>query len=105
MFEDFEVEAFLERLYGWSDSIERELDFILATFDDLFCEGSFSRVNQILKSIEVDKLDTSILIGFLSFSCCARDELEFYDSFVSLVEEHLKVIEPDRWERLMRGFF
>jgi len=96
---------FLEKLsknpkLEWSDEA---LMILFRGIDNLLCEGKFEQVNQDLQDIDLEKLDSTLLVGLLSITFAAKKHLPYREPMTLKLAERLKVLVPDKWERLIKN--
>lgn len=67
----------LEELYSLSESgeIDDGLDYLYDTIDDLLLEEQYDTCDAYLKEIDIEQLDPDILVGLLTITYSARDQL------------------------------
>jgi hypothetical protein len=93
----------LKRVALVSDE-EDALDLIYGEVDELLCSGKFGDVDGLLGSIPVDSLSVVHLIGFVTITYAAREQLPEWCTFVARVRAHLEGVEPTRVDSLLAGF-
>jgi hypothetical protein len=79
------------------------IDRVFGEIDDLLLGGAFSAVDDILLEVELAKLNTTLLVGFLTITFAAKTRLFGREDFVRRVEQRLLVLAPDRIDGLLRG--
>ncbi|MDP3273559.1 MAG: hypothetical protein Q8Q09_00085 [Deltaproteobacteria bacterium] len=96
--------------YAWIEELYRRvaeskphaaMDLLLQQFDDWFDARRFSDVDYVLRTIDLDKLDTTLQLGLLGFTKVARDQLHARAALLTRVEERLRGTDPQRCERLL----
>lgn len=78
-------------------------DLLFEKIDDLLLEGKMEEADEAIRAIDVDKLDSSLLVGVLSVTLRARDLLRTRPALVRAIEKRLHDIVPGRVEELMSG--
>jgi len=82
---------------------DRAMDVLFRGFEET-ARVSMDRCGDLIRRIEVDKLDTTLLVGLLSVTRPRAAELPYRATMVSAVESRLRRLAPERADRLMRGF-
>jgi hypothetical protein len=82
---------------------EAAIDVLFRNVDALLLAGQFSRCNELLRAIDLKRLDTNLLVGALSITVSAADRLPGRAHFVERVARQLEVLAPGRVERLLAG--
>lgn len=81
-----EIDVFLDSAYLVSKtSVDRALDIIFNTIDDLLLDDKFDICNQILESVWVDVFDLDLLLGFLTITFAAKSHLKCRERFFERV--------------------
>lgn len=80
------------------------MDEIFGRLDDLFLDGNFADADRLLQVIDLEQLDTNLLVGLMCISCPARKQLPSYDALLLRVRARLGQLAPNRVEALMKGF-
>ena len=94
-----DIEA-LDNLDETGDAVYRILEY----FDELCWAGKFEEIGQILDQVDCQKFTSFALVGFLSASFPAKNELgEARKRFVQRVESHFLATQGERTEALMHG--
>ena len=62
-------------------NIDSKLDFIFDCIDDMLIAGEFSEVNEIIKKVDINKYDISLLLGFLTITLSAKNKLPYRSEF------------------------
>lgn len=70
-------------------STDQELDVVYDTVNDLFCEGRFKEVDEMLAAIDVDSMDSVLLIAWLTTSAWAKSKLPSRPAFYEKCETKL----------------
>ena len=71
--------------------------------DALLSAGEFGRCDEILAAIDLERLNTALLVGVLSITFPARMHLNERAILAGRIRNILEQTEPDRVEALMRG--
>jgi hypothetical protein len=78
--------------------VDRGLDRLFLHVDDLLLAGDLSEVDAMLRAIDCDAFGDSLLVGALTITSAARDELTERAAFVRRVRERLTRVIADRDE-------
>jgi hypothetical protein len=104
------VLAWLDKVYqrpcgaaGCWSCPDEALSLIYDTLDDLLLEKRFADVDLALAVVNVDKLDVTLALGFLSITLAARERLPSRPDLVARVETRVRQLAPDRVDALMGG--
>ncbi len=80
------------------------LDLIFERVDDALLGSNFDQVDAVLDAVELDKLDSVKVIGFLSVTRAAKSKLARRGAFVERARARLLDLGcADRIDRLMSG--
>jgi hypothetical protein len=79
------------------------IDILFRNVDELLLTGQFNRCNDLLRAIDLGRLDTNLLVGTLSITVSAADKLPGRAHFVERVAKRLESMAPGRVERLLVG--
>jgi len=85
--------------------IDNAIDILFKNMNDYFCNGEFEIADEALNIIDINKLDSNLVIGVLSITFAARNHLKNRDAFYkNAVRYYLKRKESkDRIRRLLVG--
>lgn len=64
-------------------------------------EGRFDWTDKFLEELDVKKLDTNLIVGVLSITLAAKNELTKREAYVKRAREYLVELCPDRVDRLL----
>lgn len=97
--------GWLETLYAHAAAGEREeaVDLIIDQIDDLLCAGEVFEVDRILDAVDLSRLDSYMMVAFLSATLAARKFLCARRRLVVRIEEALEELCPDRKEGMLSG--
>ncbi len=97
--------TWLEEVYSLvrRDQIDDALDLAFEKLESLYNEQKFDLADAVTKAIDLKRLDTNLLVGFLSITKRAADKLPSRRQFVQRVERHLRGVAPARVEELLAG--
>ena len=79
------------------------LDIILDHFDDLHSDGKFSESDAVLAAIDVNRLDSYLIVGILGITRFAAKHLPSRPDFVAKARAKLHAERPDDVDSLMSG--
>ncbi|WP_428265089.1 hypothetical protein [Haliangium sp.] len=82
---------------------DEAIDILFDHIDELLSEGQFARCDSVLRAIDLDRLDTNLVVAVLSITLSAADELPHRARLLSRAEKRLSVLAPERVERLLHG--
>jgi hypothetical protein len=85
------------------DRFDAAIDILFRNVDALLLAGQFDRCDDLLRAIDLKRLDTNLLVGALSITLSAADKLPGRAHFVERVARHLESVAPGRVERLLVG--
>lgn len=87
-----------------ADEIDAALDIVYDHVDDALRAGRFEDVSSLLDHVHVEHMNTTVLLGFLSITCPARDLIASRASFVERVLDQLRQsMTTDDVADVMRG--
>ena len=71
------VEDFLPIVYLAVSNAQNDAatDIVFDNIDRMLCDGSFSQINALLKRVEVEKLNSTLMRSFMTITAAARDKL------------------------------
>jgi hypothetical protein len=79
------------------------MDLLFDNVDEMLCDGKFKEVDDLLETMDLSILNTTLLIGLLSITSAAKNKLKNRASLVQRIEEIFKVTDPERVDRLLKG--
>ena len=97
---------------GWLDElyalVERErtddaVDLLFENVDELLSAGRFDRCDEILRTIDLNRLDTHLTVALLSITLAARGQLPYRVRLMEHARARLSVLAPERVDRLLSG--
>lgn len=78
------------------------IDVLFVAFNQLHSAGKFTESNEALKTIDLTKLDATLLVGLVGITHPAKNKLPARVEVVNAVEVRLKeLVGPERAERLL----
>lgn len=88
-------EVWLHDIYTfvYENKDEEAIDLMYSKIGDLLDNGEFEKVNEILPTIDLRKLNLNLLVGLLSITRCGTDKP--YDFFASYHEPNLAIVKSD----------
>lgn len=78
-------------------------DILYQDMDSMFLDGEFDQCNEMLKLINLDKLDINLLVGLLSITYAAKDKLPYRDNLYNKIQQKFDLLCSDRKEKLLVG--
>ena len=93
----------LHILYDRNEIYEQGLLEIYDVMDSLLTGGRFKEVDAILGMVEIDKLNATSMLAFLTITGAYRDQLNEYPAYFRKVEERIRKELPEHCESIMRG--
>jgi hypothetical protein len=99
------VARWLDRLYRLCDDRKRgpAVDLVLDAFDDLLFLQDTARCDEILRTADVERLMSEVLLAILMETFRARSALGERDGFYGRVEERLTRERPEKVGALLGG--
>ncbi len=99
-------DPWLDELYALiaDDEIEQATDLLFERLDDLLLDGRLEECDHVLRRLEVRRLDSNLMIGVLSVTSGAVDELPYRAELLVKIRAALTEIMPGRVDRLLRGY-
>lgn len=85
--------------------IEESTDFIFDKIDGMLHLGKFTEIDTFLRSVDIAKLDTNIIVSILAITNSAINELKEYRNFIDKAESYFRAVGMDenRINRIMLG--
>jgi hypothetical protein len=78
------------------------LDIMFYEIDSLCLAGKFSDVDVLIKTVDLEQLNTTLMTGLLCITKCAAPELLERENLVKLIEQRLNITEPDKLGNLIK---
>lgn len=79
------------------------VDVLFARVDELLRRREFDRCDSLLRAVDLGRLDTNLMVALLSITQPAASKLKARLEVVEKIEKHLRLLAPDRAERLLSG--
>ena len=100
-----EVGTWLETVYmmDLTGDHDKAIDIVFDRIDDMLCAGDFAGVDGIIDGVDLGRLSTGLIIGLLSITLAAGDQLSRRESLVARAERWLTMVESERVVELMDG--
>lgn len=92
----------LAELYA-EQRTDAAIDILFRRVDELLTAREFEVCNDLLRCIDLNRLDTNLTVAVLSITLAAAERLPYRQQFVWRVAEHLQDIAPERAARLLEG--
>ncbi|MBI4858981.1 MAG: hypothetical protein HY815_01705 [Candidatus Riflebacteria bacterium] len=95
----------LEDVYAQVDqrNPETAVDIIFSHMNDLLAGGCVARCNEVLRAIDLMRLDTNAIVATLSITLTAASQLPYRTRFLERAEKRLQQLAPGRVGRLLSG--
>jgi hypothetical protein len=77
------------------------IDVLFEHVDDLLLADNFPGCDAMLKTIDIKRLDTNLMVAVLSVTRRASDDLHERSAFRRRVEARLRTLDPERATRLL----
>lgn len=96
--------AWLDHVYSLTAKNESDaaIDVLFPKMDKLFREGHFDTADDVLRAVDVARLNTSLMVAVLAITRPAKASLPQRQVLLQRIERRLRELEPDRVERLLR---
>ncbi len=85
------------------DRPDEAADILFDRIDDLLVDGQFGRCDELLRAIDLKRLDTHLIVALLSITRAAARHLPYRTRLFERAQERLSILAPDRVERLLAG--
>jgi hypothetical protein len=72
-----------------AEKIDKAMDVVFEEVDGMLGRGSFDCCDDLLPMIDVSRLDSNLMVGFLSITKAAKDKLKNRDALVKRIEQEL----------------
>lgn len=94
----------LNEVYSLSARNESDaaIDILFPKIDALFRAGEFAVADDVLRAVDVARLNTSLMVAVLAITRAAKDKLPHREVLLQRIERRLTRAEPVRVERLLR---
>lgn len=99
---DLPAEDWLESLYA-ETSVHTAIDMLFDRVDRMMLDEKFEDVDGLLRIIDVDRLDSNLMVGVLTITQCARERLAERVGALERIEKRLRATDPDRVDELLQG--
>jgi hypothetical protein len=99
--------SFFERLYAYcrAEDPDAALDLMLDVFDEVIESGDLTRCDELLRGVDLKKVDLAVALGFLSATTAVKRTLPYRDELLRRVRDRF-LLERDANEtdRLLAPF-
>ncbi|NJK32157.1 MAG: hypothetical protein HC927_06975 [Deltaproteobacteria bacterium] len=97
--------AWLEDIYSLvaAGDSRAAADILCERIDDMLLAGEFARCDGVLRSIDIGRLDSKLLVTLLSVTVAAAGQLTERSRLVTKIERRLAKDAPERIERMLEG--
>ncbi len=72
-----------------AEEIDKAMDVVFDEIDGMLGRGSFDCCDDLLPMIDVTRLDSNLMVGFLTITLPAKDKLKNRDALVKRIEQEL----------------
>lgn len=79
------------------------VDILFDHIDDLLLAGRFAHCDELLRAVDLARLDTNLIVAVLSITLMAAEHLPYRARFFERARRRLAILAPDRVERLLSG--
>lgn len=83
--------------------IDRAIDVTFERIDALLCEGKFSACDQLLDRVDTERLDSNLMVAFLSITAAARDKLPARARLRTQVASAVRRLKGEAYEARLMG--
>lgn len=103
--ENVDAPTWLNDVYSYvaQGRVDPAVDLLFQHVDDLLSAGQFARCDDLIRTIDLKRFDTNLLVGVLSVTLGAADKLSARASLVEKVAVRLGELAPSRVDRLLSG--
>jgi hypothetical protein len=86
-----QIDAFLEEVYrlAANKDLDGATDRIFDFMDRLLCDGAFGLCDQVLRTVDIEKLPTAQMRSFLSITAAAKQNLPSRPALYRKIEEKM----------------
>ena len=97
--------SFLPEVYALVrvGAVDEAMDVVLLHVDDLLTAHDFASCDRVLRDVDVEQLDVSVIIAVLSSTRRAALYLRERPAFVQRARTRLTQLAPDRVDSLLKG--
>lgn len=82
--------------------IHKAVCLVFKLADALMTAGQFDQVDAFYESLDFEQLDSNLIVCLLVTAHWAPEHLKTIDRLRDRARERLKILAPDRYERLMK---
>jgi hypothetical protein len=95
----------LEDVYSHVDRADPEsaVDILFSKVNAHLLAGEVDRCNELLRALDLKRVDTNSIVAALSITLAAADRLPYRKRFVERAARRLQELAPGRVERLLSG--
>ncbi len=95
----------LEDVYSFvqQNKLDDAIDVLFYNIDDLLLAGELYKCDCLLKTIDLKRLDTNLVVALLSITKSAKHKLSERASFVLRALNRLNELSPDRVSKMISG--
>ena len=81
-------------------STDEAVDVLFKHVDELLTEEQFEQCNAFLQEVNLQRLDTNLVVALISVTRAAKEKLPYRTAFLACAEARLIQLAPERAERL-----
>jgi hypothetical protein len=85
------------------NELDEAVDILFATINELCSSCNFEECDSLLQSLDINRLDTNLIVSVLAITLAAKEKLSTRKEFVSKAKCRLTELCPDRVDRLLDG--
>jgi hypothetical protein len=93
----------LAEWYQHRGDLDSSIDLLCDRLDTQLSAGDFAQVDDLLRTIDLEQLGTTLLIALLAFTVAAQHKLMARAAFYDRVEQRLQLLAPTRVDELLKG--
>lgn len=76
---------------------------LFSAVDKAFSDGRFEEIDALLPQIDLEKLDSTLLVGVLSITLSAKDKLTNRPALFDAVAARIWKLRPEAYQNLLVG--
>ena len=86
-------------------STDTAIDVLFKNIDSMSRNGEFEECDRLLLEIDLDKLNTSLMVALLSITLAAKNQLPQRVQVIAAIKSRLQETDPDRVENLLKRLY
>lgn len=83
--------------------VHAAIDLVFEHFDELLFEGRMREADEALAAVDVERLDSNLMVAVLTITYAAKDRLNRRAELLRRVDSRLRVLAPERVSDLLDG--